>query len=192
MKKVGIGVMCLLLVSFLCTTVYAQEEIVGPEAGDLSISPLVSYSVLSMDVAGAEDIEQLMIQTTLAYYITRMISLGASLTTTGSGENIDDNMAVGLMLEPRLHFSFSRASRMVPYVGAGAGFQYSARKYNNDTEEDTVLAYAIFGGLDYFFTEDTSLRTSIRNDFYTVEDGGGGEDIKFDIMTFLIGLNFIF
>ena len=171
---------------------YAQEEFIGPEGGDVLLSPqlMFMHMITEYDTFGGgtdtQEMGNLTINTTIGYFFTPQIELGGQISAGSNySADIDFGDEINASLSPyfKFHFNFGGAQRVQPYIGAGAGIFYQK---SEDRDDDS--SFLVFGGagLDIYFTEDTALTMGIQDSYIFIEDATS------QLIMFLLGLSFTF
>ncbi|MBF0227678.1 MAG: outer membrane beta-barrel protein [Desulfobacterales bacterium] len=181
-------IIILFLIMFLDSSIHAQEEYIGPLGGDLSFSPMFSYSQIKISPGDTKS-NSASLDITIDYYITRQLSLGVTATMQGNGESISDSQTLGFMGEATYHLQYGKNTRIAPYIGGGAGTITT----KTESQSQNATAYDFFVGIDYYINEKTSFNMKVKNILYTIpSEGWGQEDMKYNLSQLLIGLKIIF
>jgi len=185
MKNILKGITCLAVILCFAGPVHAQEEVIGPEGGDFSLAPFISF--FAMDTGGDSTTYSLTLGTSLEYYFFRQFSLGVNVNGTvgGGGGDSDFGDTVSISLFPFLtyYFQYGATQRVAPYIGFGGGGQYFKAE-GSDSQFNAEVDF--FGGLDIYITASTSLYMELR-DFLVFAENDNINNIML-----LLGLKVVF
>ena len=186
MRTIGSGMILAFAFCLLVTSAYGQEENVGPEAGDFSLSPQFALSHAKPENGDASG--TLTLASGFGYFLTPKVELGAFLfvgTTFAKDQNLGDNLFISVGPNAVYHFQFGKTQRVIPFIGAGGGIYYQKFELGDGSDSSTDFSVGGAAGLDYYATESTSVRLQLRDDYIFADE-------NLNSLLFLVGLNIIF
>jgi hypothetical protein len=181
MKVVMNVVLSVAIMVLFAMPALAQEELYGPQKGDGSFTPQLSYQHMYNGVSS----DLIFGFLSLGYYFTGQFEIVVGISVGVMLAEVDNIMFGG---GPSLvyHFHYRDTQRVSPFLGVGAAMNYNEMSGEGVDYSSTDPSAAVFGGLDFWLTERTSFRFTLRNDT-TFSDG----DTQ-NVFGIVLGANFLF
>jgi len=100
----------------------------------------------------------------------------------------DATVIAGLI---NLYYDFENDSPVTPFITGGVGLANVDAEIEGDSEDDSVIAYQLGGGIGYALSETTTLDLMYR--YFSMQDPEfDGADVEVAAHQFLIGARFAF